>query len=80
MPRVPGTTPTTPPLTPVFAGIPTEAANSPEPSYRPLPASGLVDRVYGHLGDVRHRSEVVEFRVEQHREELGERLSTLPTA
>jgi integrase len=26
----------------------------------------LVRRVYGHLGDVRHRSEVVEFRVEQH--------------
>ena len=33
----------------------------------------LVDRVYGHLGDVRHRSEVVEFRVEQHREQLAER-------
>ena len=33
----------------------------------------LVDRVYGHLGDVRHRSETVEFRVEQHREQLAER-------
>jgi integrase len=33
----------------------------------------LVDRVYGHLGDVRHRSETVEFRVEQHREQLDER-------
>ena len=31
----------------------------------------LVDRVYGHLGDVRHRSEMVEFRVEQHRERLA---------
>jgi integrase len=25
----------------------------------------LVDRVYGHLGEIRHRSEVVEYRVEQ---------------
>ena len=33
----------------------------------------LVDRVYGHLGDVRHRSETVEFRVEQHREQLARR-------
>jgi integrase len=31
----------------------------------------LVERVYGHLGEVRHRSEVVEFRVEQHEEKLG---------
>jgi integrase len=30
----------------------------------------LVDRVYGHLGEVRHRSDAVEFRVEHHREEL----------
>ena len=37
----------------------------------------LVDRIYGHLGDVRHRSEVVEYRVEQYREQLGERLSAL---
>ena len=37
----------------------------------------LVDRVYGHLGDVRHRSEVVEFRVEQHREQLAERAEKL---
>ena len=29
----------------------------------------LVDRIYGHLGDVRHRAEVVEYRVEQHREQ-----------
>jgi integrase len=26
----------------------------------------LVDRVYGHLGEVRHRSDVVEYRTEQH--------------
>jgi hypothetical protein len=33
-----------------------------------------VRRVYPHLGEVRHRSEVVEFRVEQHLERLGDRL------
>jgi integrase len=37
----------------------------------------LVDRVYGHLGDVRHRSEQVEYRVEQHEEALGEQLVQL---
>jgi len=37
----------------------------------------LVKRIYGHLGTVRHRSEVVEYRVEQHREVLGERLTAL---
>jgi hypothetical protein len=26
----------------------------------------MVTKVYGHLGEVRHRSEVVEYRVEQH--------------
>jgi integrase len=37
----------------------------------------LVKRVYGHIGEVRHRSEVVEYRVEQHEERLKERLATL---
>lgn len=37
----------------------------------------LVDRVYGHLGDVRHRSEQVEFRATQHAEQLGDRLVAL---
>ncbi len=37
----------------------------------------MVERVYGHLGQVRHRAEVVEYRVEQHRDVLGERLVTL---
>lgn len=32
----------------------------------------LVRRVYGHLGLVRHRSEVVEYRVDQHEDVLGE--------
>lgn len=34
----------------------------------------MVRRVYGHLGTVHHRSEVVEYRVEQHVERLRERL------
>jgi hypothetical protein len=34
-------------------------------------------RVYAHLGTIRRRAEVVEFRVEQHTEALGERLMAL---
>lgn len=34
----------------------------------------MVEQVYSHLGIVRHRSEMVEYRVNQHRERLGERL------
>ena len=30
----------------------------------------LVKRIYGHLGDVRHRSEVVKYRIENHRKLL----------
>lgn len=37
----------------------------------------LVDRIYGHAHDNPHRSEVVEYRVEKHRAELGERLSAV---
>ena len=37
----------------------------------------LVRRVYPHLGTVRHRSEVVEFRGEQHFERLGDQLRRL---
>jgi hypothetical protein len=37
----------------------------------------LVRRIYGHLGEIRHRSEVVEYRVENHRDALGERLGLL---
>jgi len=37
----------------------------------------MVRRVYGHLGQVRHRSEFVEYRVEQHAAKLGERLTAL---
>lgn len=34
----------------------------------------LVDRIYGHAHRAPHRSEVVEYRVERHREALGGRL------
>lgn len=42
--------------------------------------SSLVARVYGHVGDVRHRTDVVEYRVENHKKELGKRLSALRLA
>jgi integrase len=37
----------------------------------------MVRRVYGHLGEVHHRSEHVEYRVEQFKEKLGDRLAAL---
>ncbi len=37
----------------------------------------MVRRVYGHLGQVRHRAENVEYRVEQHVAKLGTRLERL---
>jgi hypothetical protein len=37
----------------------------------------MVRRVYAHLGSVRHRSEVVEYRLEQHVEALKDRLGAL---
>lgn len=37
----------------------------------------MVRRVYGHLGQVRHRAEVVECRVEAHAARLGARLEAL---
>ena len=39
--------------------------------------TAMVERVYSHLGEVRHRSDVVEYRLEHHREALGDRLTTL---
>ena len=39
--------------------------------------TSMVQRVYSHLGKVRHRSDVVEYRVENHREALGDKLTTL---
>lgn len=40
-------------------------------------STAMVERVYGKLGQIRHRSEVAEYRVEQHREKLRERLEAL---
>ncbi len=37
----------------------------------------LVRRVYGHLGETRHRAEAVEYRVEQHAAKLKDRLTAL---
>ena len=37
----------------------------------------LVQLVYGHLGDVRHRAEVVEYRVEQHAAVLADRMAVM---
>lgn len=37
----------------------------------------MVRRVYAHLGQRRHRSEVVEYRIEQHSDALGDRLRNL---
>jgi hypothetical protein len=37
----------------------------------------MVKRVYAHLGNFRHRAEVVEYRVEQHREALSDKLALL---
>jgi hypothetical protein len=40
----------------------------------------MVRKVYAHLGAIRHRSEVVEYRVEQHLERIGDRLQRLGLA
>ena len=37
----------------------------------------MVEEIYSHLGQIRHRAEVVEFRVEQHEAVLGDRLRAL---
>jgi integrase len=37
----------------------------------------MVRKVYGHLGQVRHRAETVEYRVQQHAAKLGARLEAL---
>jgi hypothetical protein len=40
-------------------------------------STDMIDRVYGHLGTVRHRAKVVEYRVAQHRKVLRGRLEAL---
>ena len=37
----------------------------------------MVRKVYGHLGQARHRAEAVEYRVEQHVAKLGGRHATV---
>jgi integrase len=37
----------------------------------------MVRRVYGHLGQVRHRAEVVEYRIEAFEDKLKGRLAAL---
>jgi len=37
----------------------------------------MVRNVYGHLGQVRHRTDVVEYRVEQYVAKLEARLTAL---
>ena len=37
----------------------------------------LVDRVYGHLGETRHRSEVMEYRADQHEDYIQGRLEAV---
>jgi hypothetical protein len=41
--------------------------------------NSLVRRIYGHLGEVRHRAEAVEYRVEPHATALGHRLAAMQT-
>jgi integrase len=43
-------------------------------------STALVEKVYGHLGTSRHRSEAVEYRLEQHAEALRDRLEALRAA
>ncbi len=39
--------------------------------------TAMIEKTYGHLGEVRHRADMVEYRVEQHAAKLGDRLSNL---
>ncbi len=42
-------------------------------------STAMVQRVYAHLGEVRHRSKVVEYRVHHWKKKLGDRLDSLAT-
>ena len=33
-------------------------------------STAMIERVYGHLGQQRHRAKVVEYRVEQHKQAI----------
>ena len=43
----------------------------------PVRRTAMIEKTYGHLGEVRHRSEVVEYRGEQHAAKLRDRLARL---
>jgi len=34
-------------------------------------STAMIEKVYGHLGQIQHRSEVVEYRVRQHRKAIA---------
>ena len=40
-------------------------------------ATAMVERTYGHMGQVRHRAEGVAYQVEDFRDALGDRLGAL---
>jgi integrase len=40
-------------------------------------SGAMVDKVYSHLGQIRHRAHVVEYRVDQHRTALADRLEQM---
>ena len=40
-------------------------------------STDMIEETYGHLGQVRHRSDVVEYRAEQHVTILGDRLTAV---
>ena len=40
-------------------------------------STAMIESTYGHLGEVRHRSDVVEYRAAQHTTKLGDRLSRM---
>jgi integrase len=40
-------------------------------------SDSMLRTIYGHLGQIRHRSQVLEYRIEQHREALADRLTAL---
>ena len=39
----------------------------------------MITRIYGHVGQVRHRADVVGYRVDQHREQVEKRFGDLVT-
>jgi integrase len=40
-------------------------------------SAAMIEKIYGHLGEIRHRAENVEYRIEQHAAKLKDRLANL---